>query len=531
MLRAGRRKVVERLQRSCDDPEGAQRVRLAALLGELTDTAFGREHGLSRVRTLDDLRAAVPIRTHGELLPWLDRVAAGEGRVLTRSPVRMLLETSGTTGVPKHLPVTDPWAATVADAQALWMLGMVREHEGATRGRALTMVSPAEHARSPGGLPIGSNTGRMLERQPWYVRLRYPVPGSVFELKPSDLKLYAALRFAIPAPVTTITTANPSTLLLMARRLLQWREPLSRDLADGTLRHGPAAGFDRGTRRRLELRLRRHRPPTGPWTPASLWPLQVVSCWTGGPAAYFAARLPDALGGPIPVHPVGVTASEGYFAVPLSGDWPGGVVHLDGHLLEFVDDAGLARGAHQLEQGERLRLVVTTEAGLVRYDLRDVVEVVGRCGRAPLIRFVGKAGRYLNAVGERVTEDQVSAAARDAAEHTGLFPVGLTAALRWADVPDYRLLVEGLAPEAAERFATAWDRALQAHNVEYEGKRGSDRLGPPVAEPLPAGAYLCYRQARVAAGAPDGQVKDPVVAVDDAELQRILDAATQAGAR
>lgn len=532
VLLAGRRALARDTRASLQDPAAAQQRRLEVILGHVAATAFGREHGLSAVRTPADLAAAVPVRTHAQLKPWLDRVAAGEAGVLSREPVDMLVETSGTTGSPKHLPVTAPWADSVARAQELWLLGMVRDHPGVTRGKALSMVSAAQHATSPGGIPIGSNTGRMLGAQPWYVRLRYPVPAEVFALSPSSLKLYVVLCLALPAAITSLTTANPSTVLLMARRLAEWREALTADILDGTFRHGPAADLDPAMRRRLEkpLRrlpgpLRRRRLPRGDWSLQGLWPLQLVNCWTAGPAAYFAGLLREQLGPGVAVRPVGVTASEGYFAVPLAGDWPGGVLHIDGHLLELADDSGAVRPAWQAQQGERLRLIITTEAGLVRYDMGDIVEVVGRCERTPVVRFVGKAGRYLNVVGERVTEGQLSAAVDQVRRTHGLRPVGFTARVLPAELPAYELAVEGLDAARARAWAAAFDAALKDVNVEYGGKRGSDRLLPPTTRLLPDGSYLRWRMRRVAAGASDGQVKDPLMAVDQAEWQALLDAA------
>ena len=59
------------------------------------------------------------------------------------------------------------------------------------------------------------------------------------------------------------------------------------------------------------------------------------------------------------------------------------------------------------------------------------------------------------------------------------------------------------------RFARNVDRALCANNAEYEAKRASQRLGPPVVRRVAAGSYQKLRQQRVAAGAPEAQVKIP----------------------
>ncbi len=45
---------------------------------------------------------------------------------------------------------------------------------------------------------------------------------------------------------------------------------------------------------------------------------------------------------------------------------------------------------------------------------------------------------------------------------------------------------------------------------------------------LPEGTYLRFRQRRVLDGAPEGQVKDPIVAISDEEWSRI-EAAARSG--
>lgn len=514
--------LVQRFLASLREPRAAQERRLAAILSQSRGTKFAAEHGLSSVQTLDGFRAAVPVRTYREMSDCFASISAGERRVMTRSRVTQLLETSGTTGSPKHLPVTAPWAKVVSEAQQLWVMAMVRDHEAASRGKALTLVSPAAHHTSPGGLSIGSNTGRMHLAQPWWVRLRYPVPYPAFCLTDSDVRLYTILRFALQSDISTLTTANPSTVLLLCRQLLAWQEPLAADLRDGTLRRGPAERLDGSIRRKLERKLKKTTPPTD-WRPAKMWPLAVVNCWKGGPARYFVQRLPEALGAPVPIREVGVTASEGYFAIPLRDDWPGGVLWTEGHLLEFIDDSGGIRWAWELEVGAQYRMVISTTAGLYRYDLQDIIEVVGFCESTPVIRFVSKAGRFLNALGEKVSEEQVSLAVRDAALALGVAPVGFTARLLMGDIPQLVLAVEGVSDPAA--LAAAFDDHLRRHNIEYDSKRDSARLASPRCEVLPAGTYLRFRQHRVAAGAPEGQVKDPVVAISGAEWSRIEDAA------
>ncbi len=514
LLRFALRPLVRQFLSDLEDPKKATERQIKRLILAGGDAEFLTEHGARKVESLSDFRAAIPVRTHTAFKPWLDRVALGERKVLVGERTQMLLETSGTTGTPKHLPVTKTWADHVQQAQRLWTLGLVRDHPELSKGKALTMASKAVHHISPGGLSIGSNTGRIRDAQPGWLRRRYAVPAEVMNIADPAARQYAVLRFGIAADVRSITTANPSLLLLMFRRMNLWREALSEDLANGTLCHGPARHIDPTVLAKLQRHLRPATVPTD-WAPTSIWDLSSVNCWTGGPAAFFADKLKVLLGD-VPVRELGVTASEGSFAFPLSADWPGSVLWVGGHVMEFIDAQGKLKWAWELQQGDRVRLIVSTAAGLYRYDMEDELEVVGHCLNTPLVRFIGKSGRYLNTVGERVTAAQVSQAMMAIEGDFMGFSMGVV----MGDTPSYTLVFEGKTDETTLAFRV--DAALARLNVEYASKRSSGRLAPLSVRRLKAGHYSRYRERRVSAGAPDSQLKDPILALDDTEWRRII---------
>lgn len=532
ILRLFQGAAVRAFDRMTRDPEGAQSERLAAILAGAHGTAFAGDHGLDAgpadpTTHISRLRR-IPIRAHAGLLPWLDRVEAGEPDVLARGPVLHLVETSGTTGRAKHLPVNAAWARSCDVAQRLWMLGLLRDDEQLAGGKALSVVSAAVHARSSGGLPIGSNTGRMFLAQPWWTRVRAAVPYAVCEVEDPSVRAYTLLRHALGKDIRSWTTANPSTILLYSRRLVGWWDDLRQDAVDGTLCRGPAAGLDPRSRAALSRGLRRvpiGRLPAQDPRPAALWPLRRVNCWTGGSCRFFLDKLPEALGADLPVREVGIHASEGVFAVSVDDGDP--VAWLAGHVLEFRElgdgaafGPGEVRWAWELETGREYELIVTTEAGLWRYAMGDIVRVTGWLGHAPRLVFVRKAGAFLNATGEKVTEDQVLAAA------TRCFPAAtaVCAATEWCDPPRVVVGVEwpgGPPPGSPQgspqlgmscaQLAERFDRHLSSENLEYGSKRSSGRLGSPELVLLPPGTLAQWRAEKVAAGAPEAQVKDPVI--------------------
>ena len=511
VLRAFSGKAVSCLASSLKNPREMQEKALRSVLDSARGTSFAEQHGLEAGLSLEDFRDRVPVRTYAEQQANFERVAAGERGVLTRHPVRQLLVTSGTTGPSKYLPVTAVWEKEIAMAQDLWRLGLVKDREEISRGKVLTLVSPAVEGHLPSGLPYGSNTGRMHARQPWMIRLRYPTPEPVHQLNDPLLRLYCTLRFSLQTKVSSITTANPSTILMMARRLEEWSGALAADLEAGTLRNGPAAQLPPDLRAKLERKTKR-RPVPESWKMAEIWDLASIHCWKGGAAGFFLEQFPEALGGVVPIREVGITASEGYFALPLSDEDPGGIAWLGAHLLEFVDDEGLPKWAWELEKGGVYRLVISTTAGLYRYDLGDLVEVVGHVGGVPRLRFLRKSSSMLNVTGEKISEEQVIRAVRTAVGTGGL--VGFTARTEMTRPPRVEMVVEWVPGKerSLASIAAPLDEALREANVEYDSKRKSERLGPLVIRAVAQGTYSRYRLARAALGAPDSQVKDLVIA-------------------
>ncbi len=524
LLRGVNDGLVRRFERALADPRRAQRKLLAKILRAARSTAFARDYGLAGVRDLERFRARVPIAGFERFAPYVERIAAGERGVLTRARVLQFLETSGTTGAAKLIPVTRDYARGVSHAQTLWVLGLLREHEALAKGSALTLVSPAEHGRTAGGVPYGSNTGRMHRAQPWWVRLRYPVPYAAYCIEDPEARLYTVLRFALQADVRSISTANPTTVLLICRKLREHREALGADLAGGSLRHGPARDLSPMLRRRLESKLRRQPVPER-WSPARIWNLQRINCWKGGSAAWFLPLLPEALGAPLPIGEVGISASECFLGICLSQHWPGCVAWPLGEFQEYVADDGSLHALWELERGATYRTVITGFHGLYRYDLGDLVRVVGRYRNTPVLRFLRRQGNLLNATGEKLDEIQLVRAMERSCQRLGLPRVPFTLRLLMAAQPSYELGLETDHP--SDGLAEILDEELGRANVEYAAKRDSQRLGPPSLRRFPQGTYACARAAAVAAGVPDGQYKDPVMALDEATWTRLERAAGQ----
>jgi hypothetical protein len=137
-----------------------------------------------------------------------------------------------------------------------------------------------------------------------------------------------------------------------------------------------------------------------------IWPrLALISCWADAGAARYVPAL-RALFPAVEIQPKGLLATEGCVTFPLIGR-PAPALAIRSHFFEFQEQGGACRLAHELENGGRYRVVLTTGGGLYRYQLRDEVEVAGFEGRCPLLRFLGKADLVSDLVGEKLAEAHV----------------------------------------------------------------------------------------------------------------------------
>lgn len=520
--------AADRFDEATRRPREAQRQKLLEIVRRGARTAFGEAHGLGAVRSVEDFRAAVPVQTYETLEPYVDRVLHGEADVLTAGRPLMFATTSGTTGSAKYIPLTRAYLNEYAHGVHVHTYRIFADHPDILAGRVLVSSSSDVEGHAPSGVPYGAISGYLARTQPRPIRRFYALPYELCKVKQVEAKYYLTLRHALAADVRLVVAPNPSSLLLLAEKLDLWAESLIRDVRNGGvnpdfLPADAAADLTRGLRsdparaRDLDT-LRRHG---GRLLPAEAWPnLRLLSCWKGGTMPLYLRELPR-LWGDCPIRDLGYMASEGRAATPLVNAGAGGVLNVTSHFFEFVpveerdSSAPTFLTAEELEPDREYYIYFTTSAGLYRYDINDVVRVVDFYRETPVIQFVRKGQGISSITGEKLTESQVTAAVMETVE-AGDFDVRhFTACVKWADPPFYALYAElgdSMTRDRCMRFVERFDAALRVGNVEYDAKRESQRLGPPVLRRVAPGSYQQLRERRVAEGAPEAQVKLPQLA-------------------
>lgn len=541
-----------RFQRAAQQPELAQAAVLQALTRGNADTVFGREHGFGGLTRPGDYTRQVPIRDYEGFRPYVNRIMAGETRVLTAEPPTMFTTTSGTTGEPKLIPVTASWREHTASLMRLWLFRALLDHPGCLDRKMLTVVSPAVEGRTPSGIPFGAMSGVMYQGIPWLVRRHYAIPYAAYLLRNCDARYFVIMRLALAQSVSAIGTPNPTSLIRLAETAASRAEAMIRAIHDGTVGvTAPEHPGDRETLRELEAALRpdpvRARALTailarhGVLAPRYCWPaLRLIGCWLGGSAGLHARRLAGHYGPDIPLRDLGLVASEGRMTIPLEDDSAAGVLAVHANFYEFIhedrieDPSPPVLLAHELTEGSRYYIILSGGNGLYRYDMNDIVEVRGFHHRTPVVAFVRKGRDMVSMTGEKLHLNQIQAAVREAEGQTGL-EVWQLRVIPDVDRCRYDLLVEaGTTPGFEMKglaFLGAFDAALARLNIEYAAKRASKRLGPPRLWVMRPGWSERLCRADFECGKREVQYKWPVIrhewdAQSRAEVAATLDGAT-----
>lgn len=497
-------------------PDAIQRQLLSTILVSQQNTHWGRRHAFASIQSYEDFAQAVPVLGFEDLRQDIEgQEQNGESLLNAERPVHYV-QTSGTTGKPKHLPLIKSAIDWISQYQRLFSYAQWWGVSGIYDGQILVIAGQPVEGQLPGGAPYGSMSGLMNQGLPQVVLQKSVLPDGL--LRVADIRL-KYLRMAACAVATgtlsVIATPNPSTILKLLEVIRSEFPYLIEALAVGP--QHPI--FSQGTAWIETIpitadRLAYLRTLIGQASKldlACLWPeLRAVITWTGGNCAVLIPKLRSLLSNKTAVIEMGYLSSECLGSLNIDVRENRCIPTFQEHFFEFIEvtdgDDYVPEPVMlgELHEGRKYQVLVTTRSGLYRYAMNDIVEVTGWFNRVPTIQFVQKGKGVTNITGEKLYEHQAVEAIETVLKASDLaseFYVML------ADVhtAGYTLYLEQEVVPSS--FGSKVDEQLARMNVEYRAKRESGRLLPLCAVPLRAGTAESYRSHCVAKGQRDAQFK------------------------
>lgn len=511
------------------DPQRTQQETLLRILKTHQNTDFGRQFRFSTIKSVEDFRKNLPVFEYEDLRPYIEKQELTKRPVLNAENPVLYAVTSGTTGKPKYIPVLKSTLNNFKKIQGFFTASLLQEHTEALRGRIAAIVSPSVEGHYPGSdTPIGSSSGRIYKDMPAMIGSKYLFPIEVFEIENYDLKYKTLMRLLLNgSDVSYIATANPSTLLKLISIVNQSPDLFFKDLAAGTFSEidqlpefiqkavRPCLRADAMKARSLENIFKRN----GQLTFKDILPnLQVVTTWTGGSCKIFIHQLEGQFSNKTVFRELGYLSSEFRGNIPLTKDADTGLPALSCYYYEFVRKEDWENenphflGLHELKDKELYYVLITTESGLYRYNMNDVIQVDGHFQNTPLIRFIQKGKGVTSMTGEKLYENQLIEGVQTIEGKVSLISSFF---LCTADENNcrYKLYYQptedsrSRAHEMKKELEVQLDLALRKINNEYDGKRSSGRLNPPVIHILREGSYEKFKRHGLHLGQREGQFK------------------------
>lgn len=533
------------LARASRNPEKASARTLRKILNLAKNTAYGKEHhfgAIVKARKPEQLfrlyEKSVKASEYESFRPYVERHKHGEANVLIPGKPLMYATTSGTTSKPKWIPISQKYMKDVYDVMShIWLDNFARVRPKFLSGGLVVSVAKVVEGYAEDGTIFGSVSGVTAKKIPSIIRKRFVTPPEVYDISDYTARYYVMMRLAIAHSVSYIVAPNPSTLLELIHNAEEYFDDYIEDIEKGSISEkfdvspeirSVLAGFTIPDPERADFLRRVKEKCGGKPQLKDWWPdMQLLSSWKCGNTAIAAEKVQQQLPAGCCYQELGYFASECRFGLVLD-EGIDSTLFPNYHYYEFIEESDLENPEprflrlHELEQGKRYCIYVTTFSGLYRYNMNDLVEVGGWNGKTPKIHMVQKVNGIVSITGEKLYEKQFIEAVHEAERQSGLkanFFIG------FADPEEacydfyYEFEKRKIRRSKAEAFTKIVDSQLMEMNIEYQSKRASHRLKEPKTFVLKRNAYDHFKRRSLLEGARDGQFK-LVMLLQDKRRQR-----------
>lgn len=430
-------------------PHDVQEELFRRLIKEASATEFGKKYGFGDIETIAQYRERVPVFTYEKLFPFIERLMRGEQNILWPTEITWFSKSSGTTNQrSKFIPVSQ---------EAL------------------------EECHFKGGKDLISIYVNNFPDTKLFDGKGLAVGGShqINEYDSSDSSSYgdvsAVIMQNLPPWAQFIRTPSLETALMS-----NWEEKIEKMAAEtARVNVTNISGVPTWTalliQRIVELEKKKNI--------LEIWPnLEVFFHGAVSFKPYrnlFERLIPKDSMRYVEIY----NASEGFFGIQDQPDSEEMLLMLDyGIFYEFIPVEELEKehpraiSLGDVELGRNYAMVISTNAGLWRYNIGDTVRFTSISPYR--IRISGRTKHFINAFGEEVIIENAEAAINQACLVTHAVIDNFTAAPVFLDKGKkggHEWIIEfKVKPKNPEQFAKVLDQTLREINSDYDAKRQHD---------------------------------------------------------
>ncbi|MBO4374930.1 MAG: GH3 auxin-responsive promoter family protein [Lachnospiraceae bacterium] len=510
---------------------------LLKLLDANKDTEYGKKYGFADIHSVDEYRKKVPLSTYDDYEPYVRRMVDNneQGLISCEAPEHYALS-SGSIGVPKHIPVVKAELDKYGKYGTAMCFGVMDEYYRNTTGRSFKSgfgVNCVElkFQETKYGVPKGAISGNTMKQVKDMTKYFMEPPWDVINPQANmDLK-YLRARYALERKDIVFMDAAFMTALvdLIDYMRANW-EMLVKDIYHGRInkevdipqewREKFEAGMKPNPKRAKEL-AREFKKGSDRLIPR-IWPdIQFIgSIGTGGFFTY-SKKMRRYTGRNVPFNNLSYAASEGLFATARHAGDTSYVLIPDGGFYEFIpaknDDDSQILTIDQLEEGEDYEIIITNLSGFYRYRIKDVIRVTGFYNESPMVQFVYRKSQMLSIAGEKTNEEAVRWSIEQFMKDTGLVVNDYSVFANTDTQPGhYTFYMEPdrvVPKEDLKKYRDAIEERMMQANPSYGNKIRTGVLSPMELKFVQLESYQLYRDMMITKGTSANQLK-PVRVID-----------------
>ncbi|GFP91933.1 probable indole-3-acetic acid-amido synthetase gh3.5 [Phtheirospermum japonicum] len=539
--------VIDEFEALTRDAGNIQRDTLKKILEENGETEYLQRCGLNGKTDPDSFKARVPLVTHKDLEPYIQRIADGTNQsALTGKPITTISLSSGTThGKPKFVPFNDELMESTMQIYKTSFAFRNKEYP-VGNGKALQFIYSSKQFKTKGGLAAGTattNVYRSSQFKKTMSSMQTPCcsPDEVIFGPDFHQSLYChllcGLIFRDEVQVVFSTFAHSIVHAFRTFELV-WEE-LVHDIRTGSLStritvpsirtaiakiltepnpeladliYSKCAGLSNwyGLIREMFPNTKYiYGIMTGSMEPYLIklrhyaGGLPLLSADYGSSEGWIGANVNPKL--PPESVTFAVLPNIGYFEfIPLKGDG------INGEVFVEPEPVGLT----EVKVDEEYEIIVTNYAGLYRYRLGDVVKVKGFHNSTPELQFVCRKNLLLTINIDKNTEKDlqlsVEAAAKLLAEQK-LEVVDFTSRVDLSSEPGHYVIFWETNGEPNDEILQDCCNCLDKSFVDagYMSSRKVNSIGPLELRIVKKGTFHKILDHYVGLGAAVSQFKTP----------------------
>ena len=407
------------------------------LIENAKQTQFGKDHHFSSVNTIADFQKNVPIRDYEDLKDYIERVKLGEENILWKGKPIYFAKTSGTTSGAKYIPLTKESMPSHINAARNAILHYIHETGNAdfVDGKMIFLQgSPILTEKY--GIKFGRLSGIVAHFVPKYLQRNRMPSWETNCIEDWETKVNAITDETIKENMSVIS-GIPSWVQMYFERLQE---------------------------------------KSGGKKIGDLFKNFQLFIYGGVNYEPYRAKFENMIGRKVDSIEL-FPASEGFFAYQDSQNTKGMLLLLNSGIFyefikadEFFSENPKSLTIGEVETGVNYVLIISTNAGLWRYNIGDTVQFTSLFPHRVIVS--GRIKHYISAFGEHVIANEVENAMKEATQGTKIVINEFTVAPQITPsngLPYHEWLVEfENEPENMAVFAETIDNAMRKQNIYYD---------------------------------------------------------------